>query len=302
MVALRNAFVKKLSLFTFLTFLLCFAAITSPPPCAGAAGVDEKTPQKPKLDVGYQPTPYEVVREMLQLADVQASDVVYDLGCGDGRIVIMAAKERGATGVGIDLDPQRIKESRENARKTGVADRVRFFPQDLFKADIRKATVVMLYLWPEVNLRLRPKLFAKLKAGTRVLSHNHDMGDWKADRISRVAKHTIYFWIIPADIGGTWSWPLQRSGGVKKAVLKLTQRFQEIEGSLTIDNKTVPVADAKLRGNQLILSAATEIEGKKVNMKLAGQAAGDTLSGTMELGGSFANGTSSWKARRDTRK
>jgi tRNA A58 N-methylase Trm61 len=137
---------------------------------------------------------------MLQLANVTNNDVVYDLGCGDGRIVVAAAKERGARGVCIDIDAERIRESRENARQAGVEDRITFITQDLFDAHLEPATVVMLFLWPDVNLRLRPKLWRELTPGTRVVSHYHDMGDWKADRVVRVEaggrSRPIYLWRI----------------------------------------------------------------------------------------------------------
>ena len=129
--------------------------------------------EKIKLDVPYEPSSEEVVRAMIEIAKVGKDDLVYDLGCGDGRIVIAAAQKAGARGVGVDLDPERIKESRENALKANVADRVHFFQQDLFQTEIGKATVVMLYLWPEVNLKVRPKLFRELKPGTRVVSHEY---------------------------------------------------------------------------------------------------------------------------------
>ena len=135
-----------------------------------------------KLDVPYEPSSEEVVRAMIEIAKVGKNDLVYDLGCGDGRIVIAAAQKAGARGVGVDLNPERIKESRENALKANVTDRVHFFQQDLFQPQIGNATVVMLYLWPEVNLRLRPKLFRELKPGTRVVSHSHDMGCWEPDQ------------------------------------------------------------------------------------------------------------------------
>ena len=159
--------------------------------------------QKRAPDVRYEPSDEEIVREMLKLAGVTKRDVVYDLGCGDGRIVITAAKEFGARGVGIDIDPERIKESRENARKAGVTGRVTFREEDLFEADIRPATVVTLYLWPWVNLRLRPKLWRDLKPGTRVVSHSHDMGDWKPEKEIEVGGHKVYFWTIPAKPPGT---------------------------------------------------------------------------------------------------
>jgi ribosomal protein L11 methylase PrmA len=133
---------------------------------------------------------------MLRLANVGPGDVVYDLGCGDGRIVIAAAK-RGARAVGVDIDPQRIREARANARAAGVEGRVELRQGDLFEADVAPASVVMLYLWPEVNLRLRPKLLAELRPGTRVVSHAHDMGDWRPQRTAVVGGARVLLWIIP---------------------------------------------------------------------------------------------------------
>ena len=160
-----------------------------------ATAVAQKPLRPP--DVRYEPSPPEVVRAMLELAGVTSRDVVYDLGCGDGRIVITAAREFRARGVGIDIDPRRIAESQENARKAGVTGRVVFRNEDLFEADIREATVITLYLWPWVNLKLRPKLLRELKPGTRVVSHSHDMGDWKPEREIEVNGHKIYLWRIP---------------------------------------------------------------------------------------------------------
>jgi ribosomal protein L11 methylase PrmA len=151
--------------------------------------------------VHYVPTPEEVVEEMLRLANVGKNDVIYDLGCGDGRIVITAAKKYGARGIGIDIDPERIKESNENARQAGVADRVKFLQQDLFQTDFSEATVVTLYLLPALNLKLRPKLL-ELKPGTRIVSHAFDMGDWKPEKVVNVPgdehERTVYFWVVPA--------------------------------------------------------------------------------------------------------
>ena len=159
--------------------------------------------QERKPDVHYVPTPEEVVAEMLKLANVGKDDVIYDLGCGDGRIVITAAQKYGARGVGIDIDPERIKESNENARKAGVTDRVKFLQQDLFTTDFREATVVTLYLLPALNLKLRPKLLSELKPGTRIVSHAFDMGDWKPEKVVNVPsdvdqERTVYFWVVPA--------------------------------------------------------------------------------------------------------
>jgi precorrin-6B methylase 2 len=150
-------------------------------------------------DVPYVSTPQIVVDKMLEVAAVTKNDVVYDLGSGDGRIVISAAKKYGVRGVGVDIDPQRIKEANANAVLAGVADRVKFIEQDLFKIDLKEASVVTLYLLPEVNLRLRPKLWRELKPGTRVVSHAFDMGDWKPEQTVQVDGRTIYYWVIPKD-------------------------------------------------------------------------------------------------------
>jgi SAM-dependent methyltransferase len=158
-------------------------------------------------EVPYVPTTDEAVEAMLKLADVKSTDVVYDLGCGDGRIVITAAKQYGAHGVGIDINPQRIHEAKENAKKAGVEDLVRFEVNDLFKANIRDATVVTLFLLQKVNLRLRPKLLRELKPGTRIVSNTFDMGDWKPDQEETLKSgdsghglglsHQILLWIVP---------------------------------------------------------------------------------------------------------
>jgi precorrin-6B methylase 2 len=151
-------------------------------------------------EVPYVPTREDVLAEMMKMAAVTKDDVVYDLGCGDGRIVITAAKDFGARGVGIDIDPRRIQESEENARKAGVSDRVDFIQGDLFEANISKASVVALYLLPSVNLRLRPKLLKELKPGTRVVSHNYDMGDWPPVKQTQIGDHMVYLWVIPERI------------------------------------------------------------------------------------------------------
>ncbi|AUB39924.1 Methylase of polypeptide chain release factors [Nostoc flagelliforme CCNUN1] len=157
-------------------------------------------PQERPGDVPYVPTPQAVVDAMLKVAKVGKNDLLYDLGSGDGRIVNTAAQKFGTQGFGIDIDPQRIKEANENAQKAGVTDRVKFVQQDLFKTDFSKATVVTLYLLPEINLRLRPKLLSELKPGTRIVSHAFDMGDWKPDQTLTVEGKTIYYWVVPKKV------------------------------------------------------------------------------------------------------
>jgi SAM-dependent methyltransferase len=155
----------------------------------------------PALDVPYKSTRREVVALMLEMGEVKPGDTVIDLGTGDGRILIAAAKERGANGLGVDLDPVLIRKANAAARKAGVADRVRFEAADLFETDLSSADVVTMYLLPEVNLRLRPQLFAQLKPGTRVVSHAFDMGDWKPEAKRRAGGATVYMWRIPARPG-----------------------------------------------------------------------------------------------------
>jgi SAM-dependent methyltransferase len=147
-------------------------------------------------DVPYVPTPPEVVEGMLKLAGVKSTDVVYDLGCGDGRIVVMAAEKFGARGVGIDINPERIREAEENAKRAGVTGKVRFIQGNLFDADIHEATVVTLYLLSSVNLKLRPKLIRELRPGARVVSNTFDMGDWKPDKEIEVNGRRVYLWTI----------------------------------------------------------------------------------------------------------
>jgi len=161
---------------------------------AAAALFAQSAPRTP--DVPFVPTSQALVVEMLKLANVTKADTVYDLGCGDGRIVIAAAKQFGAHGVGVDINPERIQEANENARRAGVADKVKFIEGDLFTADIRPATVVTLYLLPSVNLKLRPRLLSDLKPGTRVVSHSFDMDDWKPDKAVMVEGAQLYLWVI----------------------------------------------------------------------------------------------------------
>ncbi len=173
---------------SFLTAILAFCIVT-----LNMA----QTTTAPKLDVPYVPTRQVVVDAMLELAKVSKNDVVYDLGCGDGRIVITAAKKYGATGKGIDINPERIKEAKQNAEEAGVTDQVEFEVGDLFKTDVSKASVVTLYLLPSVNMKLKPILLQQLKPGTRIVSHAFDMGDWEPEKTINVDGSNIYFWTVP---------------------------------------------------------------------------------------------------------
>ena len=171
----------------------CISSAPNATPQLNAAAQPLREP-----DVRYVPSPHRVVRAMLRVARVGPGDIVYDLGSGDGRIPIAAARDFGARGVGIDIDPARIAEANANAREAGVADRVVFREEDLFEADFRDATVVTLFLQRDLNLRLRPRLLAELAPGTRIVSYWHDMGDWKPERRINAGQAWVFLWTVPA--------------------------------------------------------------------------------------------------------
>ena len=269
-----------------LSTVLSGGALFSPP---------EAIAKDPALDVPYEPTSYGIAKEMLQMAGVISKDLVYDLGCGDGRIVIMAAKERGATGVGVDLDPKRISESRENAKAAGVTHLIRFFEQNLFDTDFSRATVVMLYLYPDVNLRLRPKLLKDLHPGTRIVSHSHTMGDWEDDATRRVEGHDLHFFVVPANATGAWRWTDPDGQSIS---LSLTQKFQRVKGSLTVGAETYPLIDCSLRGNRLRFAVERQVRGSWETFSFEGQISGDTITGKIIPGGS-GQGVNRWQATRD---
>ena len=268
--------------------------------------------QEPLPEVPYVPTPEEVVMEMLKMAGVTRNDIVYDLGCGDGRIVITAAKVFGARGVGVDIDPNLIRQSNENARKAGVADRVKFIEQDLFETDIQEATVVALYLLPELNLQLRPKLLRDLKPGSRIVAHEFDMGDWKPDNMAKVPKVKLYYhprvpyekdtyfyyWVVPAKAEGVWRWTLSTRSGDRDYTLRLTQKFQEIRGTVLVNGREAPIAAAPLVGDQLSFTMGEDGDKEKVVMSFNGRIHGEDIAGRVEVqGGPFA-GNYAWAAKR----
>lgn len=268
--------------------------------------------QKRAPDVEFVPTPQEVVLEMLKMAKVTKNDVVYDLGCGDGRIVITAAKVFEARGVGVDIDPIRIQESNENARKAGVTDRVKFIEGDLFATNLTEATVVTLYLTPELNIQVQPKLFRELKPGTRIVSHDFDMGGWKPDNVglirnvpyhypdlNYVRDAPFYYWVIPANVAGTWRWSIPTSTGERQYSLRLDQKFQEISGHVSVKGQGVNIDDARLVGDQLNFTIRSEIDKQKVVMHFSGRVSGDTIKGSMAAQGGPFTGQHNWTARRD---
>ena len=258
------------------------------------------------IDVPYVPTKYEVVAEMLKMADVGKDDLVYDLGCGDGRIVITAAEKMGARGIGVDIDPERIEESRENAKKANVTDRVKFLQQDLFDADISEATVVTLYLLPDINLRVRPKIFREVKPGTRVVSHNYSMGEWEPELSTEINEnneewnnHTVYFWIVPANVTGTWEWTILTGTSNEHYVLDVDQQFQMANGIVTVGDDKTPIKDVNLKGDRLQFTLEQKKKKGKVTMQFEGLVNGNLIEGTVEFESGSSSGKSYWKATRD---
>jgi ubiquinone/menaquinone biosynthesis C-methylase UbiE len=257
--------------------------------------------QHKQLDVPFVPTKYPVVDEMLKMANVQKTDIVYDLGCGDGRLVIGAAQKYGARGVGIDIDPERIKESKDNAAKAGVSNLVQFLEQDLFQTDFHEATVMTLYLLSSVNRRLRPKLLQELKPGTRVVSHDFDMDEWKPDQSSEVLaddiSHDVFLWIIPANVSGTWTWTMGKPA--VKCEMNLEQLFQVPSGSATIGGAAAEIKGLTLKGDQIWFTVERPFEGKLVPMAFEGKVAGHNITGKIKFQAGGKESVWDWKAGRN---
>jgi hypothetical protein len=257
--------------------------------------------------VPYVPTPQEVVERMLEIAKVGPQDYLIDLGSGDGRIVVTAAKKFGARGFGVDLNPVRIKESVENAAKAGVSDRAAFHQRNLFETDLSDATVITMYLLPRVNLLLRPKLL-DLKPGTRVVSHDFSMDDWKPDAFFEMevkekygnagGDSSIYFWIVPARVIGSWQWQLTVGGKPLAYEVTLEQKYQMISGTVRVGASSVTLQDARLRGDQISFSFSADVNGSPLEHRFSGRVTGNTIEGTANIAGSRSQGQLEWNAIR----
>lgn len=227
----------------------------------------------------FEPRSAATVEEMLKLAAVNRNDIVYDLGCGDGRIVITAARSTGARGIGVDNNAELILTSRRNASSADVSDLVQFRQEDLFSADVSDATVVMLYLSPDANLKLRPKLLKELKPGSRIVSHSHDMGDWRPDRRSQAENHEIYFWTVPADASGRWKLDVSdKYAG--DYILEIEQNFQQIEARAATAGRTCPVSGAVLNGKKIDFRIERELGSLGPTAEFSGEVEGEAISGT----------------------
>jgi SAM-dependent methyltransferase len=268
---------------------------------AVSAARDGAQPYTPQIgqagkDVIWVPTPQRAVERMLTLAKVGPDDFLVDLGSGDGRIVITAAQKYGATGFGVDLNPDMVELSRHRARQAGLADRARFYVRDIFDTDLTGATVVTLYLLPELNVRLRPKLLA-LAPGTRIVANAFDMGEWEADVFDTETASALRLWIVPARVAGAWSWTEQRNGRTRRIELELNQQFQRVSGVASIGQQRLRIRHARLEGARLRFSLLEEQRaGYGVRSDYSGRVEGDVIEG--EVGTSENEKPLRWHATR----
>lgn len=255
-----------------------------------------------QFDVPFVPTPYVVIEEMLRLAKVTPQDFVMDLGSGDGRVLITAAKKFGARGIGVDLDGDLVAESMEAAAVAGVTDRVKFLQQDLFKTDISQATVITMYLLPGVMMRLRPALL-NLKPGTRLVSHDFRLEDWNPDVITQIRKNT-FLWIVPAKVAGKWdvkfTLPDADSSAIAHAItLELRQKFQEVDGFARYDGRHAQVWEPRLSGDQLSFVIVDDRDREnEASLYFEGRVSGDVIEGRVRRGTGTAQTAHDWRAVR----
>jgi len=248
-----------------------------------------------------------VVERMLQVAHVGPGDYVIDLGSGDGRMVITAAKEYGARGFGVDLDRRLVELANKRAASAGVADRAAFYERDLYETDLTQASVITIYLLPEVNLMVRPKLLATLKPGTRVVSHDYNMGEWPPDEqmvldapdkpVGRDKKSKVFFWVVPANAAGKWRWDVPaRSGKPVSFTCSLAQNFQSVSGDVTIDGRTLPLENVHLRGEDLQFTVNDPLA--KARYEFAGHVGSAQITGTVRIASTTAQRQLEWDASR----
>jgi SAM-dependent methyltransferase len=263
---------------------------------AGALHAAEPA-ERPQLDVPYVPTSRQTVEAMLRVANVGPNDFVIDLGSGDGRILVTAAKQRGARGFGVDINPERVSEAIENAKAAGVADRVRFFRRNLYDTKIAEATVLTLYLLPRVNLELRPRLLAELKPGTRVVSHDFDMGDWQADlRVTvRGEGSEIYYWVIPARVAGRWRVKAAAPRGRQTFEIEFKQKYQELEATVRGFERPAAVRDARIDGDRVLFTVVDDADFAH-RVRYEGKVSGNAISGLLRGDGSAPRGEHKWRA------
>jgi SAM-dependent methyltransferase len=242
-------------------------------------------------DVIWVPTPDEVVERMLRMAQVTPNDYVVDLGAGDGKIAIAAAKKFGARALGIEYNAEMARHAQRNVERAGIAGRARIVQGDIFVSDFSQATVVTMYLLPALNLKLRPQLLA-MRPGTRVVSHSFSMDDWEADETSSLDGRRAYFWVVPAAVAGAWSLALAGGGAAEKLEMTLEQRYQKVEGTVALDTVLGGLREARLRG---YLIAFSYVDDKGVRRDFSGRVSGARMEGSFRAD----NGTEGrWSATK----
>jgi SAM-dependent methyltransferase len=270
---------------TLLRAFLVFASLAAPAAPAAAATLDVPTP--------YIPSTRQNVDEMLRLAAVRPDDVVYDLGSGDGRVVISAARDWGARAVGIELDRELVSQSTESARREGLGSRVSFRHGDIFAADLRDASVVTLYLLTSLVQRLEPKLLAELKPGTRIVAHDYGFSEWKPDRHVNISKH-FYLYVVPARVAGKWRLSAALPKGAREYEVDFEQRYQEVKGGARVAGGFLPAFDANVAGERLAFVLAED----ETTYRYEGRVAGDAIEGSVRWGYGPRQQESTWRATR----
>ena len=259
-------------------------------------------------DTPYVQTPQNVVDTMLKLARVRADDYVIDLGSGDGRMVITAAKRYGARGFGVDLDRGLVALSNANAARAGVADRAVFYQRDLHDTDVSRASVLTLYLLPEVNLMIRPRLLAALQPGTRIVSHDYDMGTWPPDyateieapgkTVGAVKTSKVFYWVVPAHAAGRWHWSVEDRGKRRVFELGLEQNFQKLIGTLTMDGHRAVLESARLEGGRMEIAATAGTGASQTRYEFSGRIINHAIEGEGRIGRGGETRRVPWKAAR----
>jgi len=252
-------------------------------------------------------SPDDVVDRMLRLGEVRAGDYLIDLGSGDGRIVIEAAKRAGASGLGVDIDPRLVQLARDNAKRAGVEALARFEVRDLFETDLRGASIVTMYLLPEVNRQLVPRLLAQLKPGARIVSHDYDLGAWTHDEMIELAvpekmvgplgRSKVFLWVVPANARGAWNFELPGHG--ERWQFHIDQSYQLLEVEARVPGSVVAVRGARLRGDEIRIAATGTLAGKPMNMMFRGKLAGDRIAGQVRVSDGTATSMLAWTATRE---
>jgi len=277
--------------------------------CGGCALATAAAAQSWAWDDGTTPfvvSPPEVVDRMLKLAEPRAGELLVDLGSGDGRIVIEAAKRYGARGLGVDIDPSLVERARENARRAGVEKLATFEVKDFFEMDLRGVSVVTMYLLPEVNLKLMPRLLQDLKPGARIVSHDYDMGNWRPDEtielpvaekmVGPTGRSRVHLWFVPADVRGTWRSEVKEHGGLWE--FRVDQVYQRLDVQARAAGLDVVVRGTRLRGDEVKVVASGKVDGKPWNHLFRGTLKGDRIEGELLVSDGENNRTYPWTALR----